>query len=147
MGIKLSLPYVAGLVDGEGCISIHVNRTRSLQFANQMPRVVMQACVSNCHRPVLELLKTQFGGKIHKHHDKYNPRARDSFRWLVSEQQACKFIRKVYRWLVIKKKQADLLLELGKLKARNGRKRLSKASVECRLELAKKCGELNKRGR
>lgn len=147
METELSLPYVAGIVDGEGCISIHVNRSRAARFANQKPRVVMQLAVSNCCERLIDQLWFQFGGTKQKHLDRYNPRARDNWRWCLSEQAACRLVEKLRPYLFVKQKQADLLLKLGQLKAANKSRTLTDQDVQQRLEIAQECGELNKRGR
>ena len=144
---KFSLEYIAGIVDGEGCISIHVNRARAARFANQQPRVVMQLAVSNCYKPLIDALHQQFGGTINRHQDYHNPNARPNWRWCLSEQAACKLVSKLFPYLFIKAKQAALLLMLGKMKALNGRHRLSNAQVKERLRIAKMCSRLNRRGR
>lgn len=144
---KLDIRYVAGIVDGEGCITIHVNRSHAARFANQQPRIVMQVLVSNCFKPLIDQLHRQFGGHVAKHRDNYNPRARDNWRWGVSEQAACRFVSRILPYLVVKRRQAELLIELGRLKAKNGQHRLTNKQVSERMSLAERCSELNKRGR
>lgn len=56
-------------------------------------------------------------------------------------------VEQLLPFLFIKKKQARLLLKLGRLKRENGQKPLSVLAVKKRYKLAKRCKELNKRGR
>lgn len=148
---KLSPEYVAGFVDGEGCITIHLNRTRASRFWNQAPRVVMQIIISNNYLSVLKQIQKQYGGKIKQHNRKYNKNAADSWVLRYTEQEGAGFLRKILSYLFVKREQALLYLELAKLKERRNRKgrsiRLSEKEIRHRLSIAKKCGKLNKRGR
>jgi len=107
----------------------------------------MQLQVANCYKPLIDKLKRDFGGTIQRHLDRYNRHARPSWRWCLSEQAACRFAKKLLPYLFIKKRQARLLLQLGLLKKGNGSQRLTNHQIRQRLEIARECKRLNKRGR
>ena len=56
----ISSEYVAGIFDGEGCV------TTSRQFIKgkyeKYPRVRMQICIANCHTGLLKEITKWFGG-------------------------------------------------------------------------------------
>lgn len=150
---ELSLQYMAGFVDGEGCVCIHENRAYSARTSCRAPRVVLQLNVANCHLRVLQQMQKQFGGNIRTHLDKYNPNARTSYRWCLSEQAAAGLLEQLLPYLVVKREVAELAIRLGHLKAANSsrrgvkRHRLTLEEAEERIAIAKRCRELNKRGR
>jgi hypothetical protein len=141
---KLSLEYIAGFVDGEGCISIHENRAWLAESANGRPRIVMQVAIANCNRAVLVQIQRQHGGSICKQ-TRTNPHARQGYALKLSEQSACRFLEKILPFLCIKRKQAKLMLQLGKRKAKDVTY-LSVHESVIRRRIAERCQALNKKG-
>lgn len=142
----LSLQYIAGFFDGEGCVSIHLNRSRAARYANQQPRIVMQAAMANNVISILRKIQRQYGGIINKQSQYANPRAKQSYRLCFSEQAACKLLTKLLPFLQIKKKQAQLAIKLGKLKAINKQKPLTMLAIKRRMAIVRACKKLNHRG-
>ena len=92
---KLSLQYIAGFFDGEGCVNMA--RLRSSIF----PRVL----IVHTDRYILELLQEQFGGDINPvHHRREN--WKPSWIWRLSWKPAVDFLRKIEPYLVVKDQQA-----------------------------------------
>ncbi len=56
-----SLGYLAGMVDGEGCINI----SRRMARGGVRPSYRLELVISNNHRPMLEALATTYGGSVH----------------------------------------------------------------------------------
>lgn len=152
MATKPSLEYLAGIIDGEGCVCVHVNRA-ALQ-KNKRPRVVIQMTVANTNKTLLEDLQAEYGGSIHLHlsTQRARPEHKPSFNWTVGEQAACALLLRVRPFLRIKGPQADLAMELGRLKrsySKKGRTAggpLTDTEYATRLKLAEICHLLNKRG-
>lgn len=141
---RLSLEYIAGFVDGEGCISIHENRAWLAESANGRPRIVMQVAIANCNRAILEQIQKQHGGAICTTTQK-NPNAKKGYSLRLSEQAGCRFLKKILPYLRIKHKQARLMLQLGKRKEKDLTYLSAHESV-IRRKIAERCQALNKRG-
>jgi len=92
---SLSKRYVAGFIDGEGCIGF--GRTRKTIF----PRVL----VVNTNRQILEQLQRQFAGDIYPiAHRKSGWKS--SWSWRISWTQAVNFLDDLWPFLRIKRDQA-----------------------------------------
>lgn len=90
------LAYIAGIVDGEGCISFC--RIRGSHF--------VRVLVANTNRDVLEYLQSIFGGDIHSVARK--PGWKQSWQWRISWSRAIEFLDLIEPWLRIKEDQAHL---------------------------------------
>lgn len=151
---KFSIPEVALLLDTEGCISIYTNAA-AIQ-ANLKPRIILNVSVTNTSKPMLLLLRRQYGGGLDPTSGpKYNRNAKECWRWVLVEGAAARLLKRVYPFLRLKKRQAALGLALAKLKEHHRTHKtgkplgspLTQAEYAARLFLAKRCRILNKRGR
>ena len=100
--------YAAGLVDGEGCITIENQRNHMyllIQVCNTDPRV----CI---------WLKERFGGAIRTQQQKNWKRM---YRWAVTTVKAKEFLTAIYPYLIIKKEQADIAFAFLDTKGNRGR--------------------------
>lgn len=121
---EVELAYIAGIVDGEGCIGIHRQRMYSQRLIHKSKLRAWQSehhkgddvctyrssiAVSNTNRSVLEYIKSLMGGTIHPiiHN---HPKWRDSWEWRVSTKQAYGVAKRLLPYLQIKRKQAELLI-------------------------------------
>jgi len=93
--------YLAGFIDGEGCITIH----------KQPPTYPIYISVTNTKTKILELLATNYGGKITTYAQKL-PNRKPIHRWCVANIQAVKLIKDILPYLRLKKKVAELCLLL-----------------------------------
>ena len=127
--------YLAGIIDGEGCIGIHKNHKK----------VLLRVHVYNTNRVLLEWIQDRFGIIIHD-------RVRQA-NW--KRQYSCQFngiaaldlLKTVYPYLVLKKAQARIAFSYGEtLQASGLYARLSLRFKEKRLECYKLMKEYNKRG-
>lgn len=89
------LPYLAGIIDGEGCI--RVNNSVRLMIAN-----------TDIH--LIEWLSLNFGG-YYWTNKRSQPRYKILYQWELSAKKACKLLEMVYPFLIIKKAQAKLVLD------------------------------------
>ncbi len=101
----LSLEYLAGLVDGEGCIRLHPSNKG--KYRKYYPRLQ----VTNTYKPILDLLVDQFGGAIHS--DKFPRKANWKIKhdWRISGDKARELLNQLLPYLVIKKEKAILVLQ------------------------------------
>ena len=121
------LGYLAGIVDGEGCITRQVSRTKNGQSVHPV------ITVSNGHRPLLEYLQTATGfGNIRSAHGK-NSTLNPAFNWSTQKRQdVYTLLTSLLPLLIVKKKQALLALALLKLKSNSEEaKQLSEDLIKC----------------
>lgn len=129
---QLNLAYAAGLVDGEGCLSI--NRCNQ-QF---QPRIA----VSMTNPTGLELLVSLFGGNILE--PKHKVIRKQLYEWKLHNSKAINAILELIPYLKVKLPQAAVLLK-GEWFAFKG-KPLTDKEKQVRLEIYTRLKELNKRG-
>lgn len=100
----ISWEYMAGIIDADGCI----NTTKTGAKRNVVGRVT----IANTNQEFLHTLKTQFGGtvSIRKTGAKKGWKPYGSISW--TNRQAEHILLNVLPFLLIKKKQAELCLEL-----------------------------------
>lgn len=101
----MDLRYVAGLVDGEGCITLI--RQKANGGASLGYRPILQ--VALVYKPVVVMLQTAFGGYV-KHYVRKNPKHRNYAMWKLYGRQAVDLVRELEPFLIIKKKEAQLLI-------------------------------------
>jgi len=105
---KLSLEYVAGLFDGEGCVNIVKSKRKG--YKNYYFQVWV--AVYNSYKPVLEKLEKQFGGFVipqQKHKDKSHHLTK--WRWGLSGKETIEFLKQILPYTVIKTEQIKLAIE------------------------------------
>lgn len=93
---NLSLQYIAGLVDGEGHIGIHKSGTCA--------RLV----IGMSGYKVLKYLRDTYGGSITMR-PKYKDYYKQIYVWDITGNKAIYIILSIRPWLIIKRKQADLI--------------------------------------
>lgn len=100
---RADLAYVAGIVDGEGCIDI-THRTRR---GHNYPDFVLRVQVSNTEIWLLQMLKMGFGGRIQKYSDRKSNQ-RPCWKWVIERVHAAEFLKLILPYLHLKKPQAEL---------------------------------------
>lgn len=110
---KEQLAYLAGLIDGEGCLTLTVRlRTAKGQKTGQ-PTIYIS--ITNTHEGVLKWVEETTGiGGIYQHNKggQWGKNSRPSFRWQMSGiWNPVQFITAIRPYLIIKAERADFLLE------------------------------------
>lgn len=105
--------YAAGILDGEGCISI--KRYTTPGRPRPYHQLHVQICMSDHH--VLEWLQERFAGSIMKRGRKTQPHHRDLWVWTVASNQALRFLRMVRPYLLVKSGQSDQAMRLQGVRA------------------------------
>lgn len=100
--MDITLQWLAGFFDGEGCIGLHKGGSRST--ANYHPR----ATITNTDLPTLKAIQVQYGGTIHEATKKGSTKPCWILAW--SNQKALAFLRLISPHLIVKKSQAEVLL-------------------------------------
>ncbi len=93
--------YLAGIIDGEGTVTLARNRK------NETPSP--SVTVANNNLELLEWIKGLVGGTIiskkkHKAHHS------DSYAWAMRSDKAIQLLKDVRQYLIVKKPQADLII-------------------------------------
>jgi len=136
----LSKQYIAGLLDGEGSFLIHKTTRERKNAVNTTYTARIQLNIT--YKKITELMKEQYDGNFYEF-KKANPKHRNTFMWIVTSKQAKKLLNDIYPYLVIKKKEAKLLLDLQKQientsdwrNGKHGKRRHSKETIAQREKL------------
>lgn len=141
-----TLAWLGALIDGEGSIML-INRSRSRgQGFYWRPQVG----IYNTDTRLMEALKDRVGtGSVYAHTrtPKENQK-KTSYRWNLNATQIRALLPSVLPWLILKKEQAELLLEACSLIEANKTGRPPEEAVRLRVaEIADTIKHLNRKGR
>lgn len=101
------LSYVAGYIDGEGCIRATKQRNGNAHGVHVF--------ITNTYLPFLKELEETFGGKV-TIRNKQNERHKTIFQWRLSDRDSIlRFLKAILPFIREKKKQAELLIEYCEL--------------------------------
>lgn len=136
---KVDVAYVAGIVDGEGCIGLNINR------AGKSKSYRIKISVSNTNEWVCQWLRLCFGGCVSKSIVRGN--RKPQWTWFISGNKALACLGVIYPYLHIKKPQAEIAI---KYQSERNHQRGRRKSLEGDNVLAEaQCilmASLNKRG-
>lgn len=107
----MNLAYVAGLIDGEGCIQFTRGRGNLL-----VPRVM----IVNTDLGLLEDVQAAFGGRIVPLMDRSKAAWKRAYSWVITNKTAVEFVARIYRWLRVKRQQADVLFAWAAIRPGHG---------------------------
>jgi hypothetical protein len=112
--IMVDIGYVAGLVDGEGTVTI----TQQTKYKKQTSQYRTWVYIVNTYKPLIELLKRDLGGSTDVNYDRKRItalRKKPLHRWRVmSHSDVKKILEMVLPYLVVKRRQAELVLQFVK---------------------------------
>ena len=102
---RLSWKYIAGFVDGEGCLDVQVNKGNYFT-----PR--LRIALAEQGYDVLEILQNNYGGSIQKRsRNKSKSEWSDSYSWEITGfKRVAAILRNIKNHLIIKKEQANFIL-------------------------------------
>ena len=136
--IKTDIAYIAGIIDGEGCISLCVNKYRKPRPFSYFIRVN----VTNTNEWLCQWLKFALGGGVY-HHPDPNPKHKSRWQWVLSSNEALAALKLIYPYLRLKKPQAELAIKFQE--SRQG-KRMKKEELVLAEAQKILMNKLNKRG-
>lgn len=114
---RLSVKYLAGLIDGEGCVDWMRSFDKKLQKRYIRPR--LRITLTEPGYEVIDLLVNNFGGHVEVRKPK-NSQWTPSKTWSVTASRAVMVLGNVKNSLIIKKEQAKLAIAWEKhLKGRH----------------------------
>lgn len=95
--------YAAGIIDGEGCISI-----RKVPLKNRIGiyEYSLTVLVNQTDGEAVDFLRGCFGGSIYKTH--FDKQRLAVYRWELRGNKASEFLKHIFSFLRIKKAQAEL---------------------------------------
>jgi len=147
--MTLKIPYVAGLLDGEGSILISsfIRKRGNKKYRTYREYIK----IYNSHLGILTLIQEQFGGCVGMYHkSKKLTNIKSMYTWQITGMTAVKFIKRIRPYLVIKAAQADVYLafreEIERAKMGRGFIRLCSSDIARRRNLFLKMKSINKRG-
>jgi hypothetical protein len=109
-----TIAYLAGLVDGDGHITI-VNRNDAKNKGGKQGFRV-QLCIYNCSILISHELKKSFGGHLRSNYiNKTHPKWRNCFEYKLNDAKAIMLIEKILPYLIGKKEQAEIVLQFNKI--------------------------------
>ncbi len=101
---KLVLAYAAGIVDGEGCISLSKRTSKGYKAGYQLRLAVS---VGNTNEWLIQWFKIQFGGYVVFTLEKRKER-KDKWQWHIVDGKAAEFLKLILPYLQIKRPQAEV---------------------------------------
>lgn len=112
MATETDLAYLAGLIDGEGCIRVKKSKPRN---DRSTPTYTAAVHVRMVDEPAIAFLSATLGGWYYK--ERPHSRGRPLYCWQATGRVADAALRAVRPYLRIKGPQADVALELAVLRA------------------------------
>ena len=101
--------YIAGLVDGEGCITIAKRKNGQYKKGKGKPWYYQATVVvSNTDKRIVDFVTSRYGGWITK--PKLQENRKQVYNWFVSAEERKRFLQDILQYLVIKKRQAEIIL-------------------------------------
>ena len=138
MTINEKFAYLAGIIDGEGSISIEIQGTKNRKTDYYTVRLI----VINTDLRLLEWIESNYGGSI-KSRTKYINR-KQCYNWVLFSFNAANLLKNCLPYLIVKKQRAEILIEF--MNSKLDSYFISKKVQEKRRELYALCKSLNKQG-
>lgn len=110
---ETNLAYIAGMLDGEGCISINKRKDKEYKRGHSF---YANLRITNTYLPVLLWIQDQFGGLGSIVEQPRKENRKRCWQWKVATNQAAAVCKMLLPYLRIKKRQAEILVEFQKLK-------------------------------
>jgi len=109
-----NLIYLAGIIDGEGCLGISKNSTKKQRQKN--PKYQSEVCVVNTNHALMDWLQNKIGGLVNARKNYQEETWKTAYRWRIKEGQHSTLLKSILPYLIIKKKQAELIIEFQETK-------------------------------
>lgn len=108
--------YIAGIVDGEGCIAIDKRTDRDYKHGYSFMATLR---VGNTYKRLIDYLNKVTGLGSINFSKKEDIKYKDYWSWRLHTQQASQLIKVILPYLIVKKKQAKIILKFNQLKKIN----------------------------
>jgi hypothetical protein len=103
----VSAAYLAGLFDGEGCITIYERR---ITTKRKMSPYSLRLNLSSTHSGVIQWLHQRFGGWVYAYDNRQYKQTAIGFRWHSAARHAAYLLEAMLPYLIIKKPEAEIAI-------------------------------------
>jgi hypothetical protein len=135
--------YLAGLVDGEGCVSAWHRKAYS-ENRERNPSAMGGVRIEMCAPDLVQWVRSITGlGKVY-HLPARRVTHKDSWLWQPGLRESAQFLEALLPYLRLKRRQALLVIELAHIKAQSRRGR--QHDLERQQGIVQEIQALNKRG-
>ena len=116
---KCLLAYVAGIMDGEGSVTISKAHSKKTRIGYQF---VMYVTVRNTNEWLIHWLYFNFGGNVGMSNDNGHKRfgSKPIWYWQATSRVAMKFLKSILPYLQMKREQAEVAIQFQERKAYRG---------------------------
>lgn len=121
---RTDLAYIAGILDGEGSISISQVKKNHKSMGH-----TLRISVTNTNEWICQWLHFNFGGTIRIRVKGIGWGKKDIWEWSIASQKALSFLQLISPYIKLKRPQVDLALQFQK-KKRRGHKLVEERAVE-----------------
>lgn len=132
------LAYMAGLIDGEGYIALKRDHTAGCVTYAPVVRI------TNTSLEMLYWVQGRFGGYVGHNKMSGNGKWKESYYWTVHHAKAASFLSIILPYLVVKRKQAELVIQ--HYETNTPRKKPSEELALRRETIREELHKLNRRG-
>lgn len=106
--------YLAGIIDGEGCVDAVETKARSKK--NVSPNFRIRLCVTNTSERLIVWIHDHFSGQVNLHHRPGQNRAtKNCWRVIWTGGAAEHILRHCLPYMIVKKHQAELAFKLREM--------------------------------
>lgn len=138
----IDLKYLAGFIDGEGCITIDKLVRKNKTDNKKCFKLSMS--VTNTYIKIIEEIHKQFGGYLIK---LQAPKGCKTYKKIIWEQShAVKMVQKLLPYLKIKRKQAKLLIAYWNYRQKPHCNKRTESYYRNELKFINRMRKLNHRG-
>ena len=135
---KIDLAYMAGFIDGEGCISIYKWSKKKMKNDNVKTQGYgLELSIGNTDYKTLRWIQDNVGGKIYEKKIKIN--LKKLWIWKMTGTKLTPFLKLIIPYLKQKKEQARSAFEFRKAKERKLHQQNFRGLTEEDAKFRKKC--------
>jgi len=134
------LNYLAGIIDGEGSISIEI-QSQSIRHNRKCDYYSLRLLVVNTNLPLLNWIKSNFGGSIKSR--KSIPNRRQCYTWNLCSHSAAAVLEACEPYMIVKKSHVCVFLQFAATMTK-ANVRLSDELLSYRKDLYLKLKHINK---
>lgn len=136
------LAYLAGIIDGEGSISVELQRANGK--GRRLDYYTLRMCVFNTNLDLIKWIVETFGGAYY-HNTKYEGR-KQCYTWKIFGDKLLDIVSACHPYFIVKKKHADIVMEFRKTVLGKTNWNIPKEVLEKRHALYTEAKKLNKIG-
>lgn len=140
MPTELEYSYLAGLIDGEGCIGLYEHINKKKQWTNTFN---MQFSITNTDKNIIEWIQKTFGGKWYIV-TKKSQKLSECYKIYFNYENSYHILNKILPYLIIKKSQCKVAIEFLYVVLSGVGKNIKKTALE---ELYEKYKYMNTNGK